>query len=300
MEMPPPLVSVIIPSLNRLDFVKNLLADLRAQDFDEFEVLVIDQSDTPYFLSAWECRYFHLRQKGPCNARDFGVRKSAGKVLVFLDDDARIDKDFLRLLAGPILKGDEVASCGAICGENGKHAYAHFGEHLAVGRQTDVCKDLFSILTSNPDSPDSGYCMSFPIGCSAILAEFFQDVGGIDLAFDPNGALEDRDLAFRILKRGKRIRFVGDAKLYHLGASEGGRRGVKSESELLSDYSFNLLYLTYKHFGEHSFNEQKLGIFYRHYLKTGLLSRSLFRIGKLLVSLSAHDLPHYKVTSFQK
>src|SRR5690606_6284367 len=40
-----PLVSVIIPTLNRYPYLEMVLKDLEAQDYRHFEVIVVDQSD---------------------------------------------------------------------------------------------------------------------------------------------------------------------------------------------------------------------------------------------------------------
>ena len=42
-----PKVSVIIPTLNRYDYLKDVLQDLEVQDYSNFEIIIVDQTDEP-------------------------------------------------------------------------------------------------------------------------------------------------------------------------------------------------------------------------------------------------------------
>ena len=39
------MVSVVIPTLNRYTYLKDVLEDLEKQDYENFEVIVVDQSE---------------------------------------------------------------------------------------------------------------------------------------------------------------------------------------------------------------------------------------------------------------
>lgn len=292
---PSKLVSIIIPSLNRKEYIINLLNDLKKQSFQDFEIIVTDQTKEPYNLSPELCRYFHVNTKGPCISRQYAIEQSNGEILVFLDDDARINENFLYKLVNPIIALSEDATCGAICDESGNYKYIDFEQRFELNKSKKFSNDLISLLTVNPNCPQSGYTLSFPTGCAAIRREVYFEIGGIDLAFDPNGALEDRDIGFRLIKSGRKIRYCPEAKLLHMGSSTGGRRDIVSQLLYISDYDINMFYFLYKHFGEEAFNEYKLHLTYVLYKKYGLLSRHFLKSVYAIYRFSVKDLMKIKL-----
>jgi len=91
--MPKPLVSVIIPTLNRPNFLKMAIVSVLNQDFKDFEIIVINDGGadvkviTDFFQDS-RIKYFqHETRKGLPAARNTGIRHSQGKYLAYLDDD---------------------------------------------------------------------------------------------------------------------------------------------------------------------------------------------------------------------
>lgn len=101
-----PVVSVIIPFLNRFDFFKETFDSLINQSFSDFEVLIIDDgsSDAEIHntleLISSDDRFFFINlglgNKGPSFCRNKGVELSKGKFLIFLDSDDLITIDCLK------------------------------------------------------------------------------------------------------------------------------------------------------------------------------------------------------------
>lgn len=91
-----PRLSVIVRSYNRLGALAELLARLLAQDHDDFEIVVVEQSThrPAEDLAAVEAlsrdprvRVLRFAPLGGPGARNAGVRASRGDILVFIDDD---------------------------------------------------------------------------------------------------------------------------------------------------------------------------------------------------------------------
>jgi glycosyltransferase involved in cell wall biosynthesis len=87
----PPLVSVIIPTRERVALLRETVESALAQTFDQIEVLVVeDGSNTAATaLRGYDHRVRYLRQEhhGVSVARNNGVRHASGEWLAFLDDD---------------------------------------------------------------------------------------------------------------------------------------------------------------------------------------------------------------------
>ena len=87
-----PLVSVIIPTYNRGWILKEAIDSVLAQDFADYELIVVDDGssdNTPDVLDAYGSAIRILRQsnRGVSAARNFGIRESSGGLIAFLDSD---------------------------------------------------------------------------------------------------------------------------------------------------------------------------------------------------------------------
>lgn len=86
-----PLFSVVICSYNRAQFIVATLDSLRAQEFTDCEVILVDDGSTDNTLELVrqypEVKIFTQKNKGPGVARNVGVSKAAGRYIAFLDSD---------------------------------------------------------------------------------------------------------------------------------------------------------------------------------------------------------------------
>jgi glycosyltransferase involved in cell wall biosynthesis len=90
----PPAVSVVIPTHKRPHLLHRALDSVRAQDFADFEVLVVDDGQcdaTAQVVATFaDPRIRYLRQpenRGVAAARNRGLREARGHFIAFLDDD---------------------------------------------------------------------------------------------------------------------------------------------------------------------------------------------------------------------
>lgn len=87
-----PLVSVIIPTYNRKGIVMDTINSVYAQDYQNTEVIVIDDGSTDGtsdFLQSldYPIRLYSQSNAGVSSARNLGIKYAAGEYLVFLDSD---------------------------------------------------------------------------------------------------------------------------------------------------------------------------------------------------------------------
>lgn len=100
--MPNPLISVIVPTYNRADYIAEAVESALAQTYAPLELIVVDDGstdNTPVVLATYVDRLAYIRQenRGIGAARNAGVARSAGEFVAFLDDDDRWLPDKLRL-----------------------------------------------------------------------------------------------------------------------------------------------------------------------------------------------------------
>ena len=96
-----PLVSVIIPTLNRYDYLEAVLRDLESQDYSNFEVIVVDQSDdfNRSFYDDFNLNFQIINQKEKALwlARNTAIKASKGEWIALSEDDVRIRPDWIRM-----------------------------------------------------------------------------------------------------------------------------------------------------------------------------------------------------------
>ena len=103
------MISVIIPTRNRADFLSAALQSITKQDLsiDKFEVLVIDNGSTDHTSDVAtqlakrlsNLRYFYESEPGLHAGRHRGLKEAQGEVLVYADDDIRATPSWLEAIA---------------------------------------------------------------------------------------------------------------------------------------------------------------------------------------------------------
>ena len=84
--------SVIIPTYNRLNFLKKAIRSVLAQTQASYELIVVDDGSTDgtheYLVSLGNrIKPLHQKNKGPAAARNLGTQGALGTYLAFLDSD---------------------------------------------------------------------------------------------------------------------------------------------------------------------------------------------------------------------
>lgn len=195
-----PLVSVIVPTFNRSDLLKDTLSALTEQDMPlgTYEVIVVDNASTDDTVSllvqtaaASPVPFTGIRStrnRGPACSRNAGILHARGKIVAFTDSDCVPTQWWLRSIVAAFDEG-----AGAVQGRTVAHPaqaqplFNHFIETLEFDA---------SYSTSNV----------------AYLREAVIGAGG----FDPGCSYwEDVDLGWRVHRGGWRTVFSEDALVYH-------------------------------------------------------------------------------------
>ena len=193
--------SIIIPAFNAEGTLARCLSACMAQDFPDFEVLVVDDGSTDatggIVAEFPSVRLIRQANQGPAAARNHGAREATGDVLVFTDSDCVPCPDWLsRLLAG------FDASVAAI---GGTYACANPASRLARVIQAEIGRRHAQF----GDGVD--FLGSFNV---AYRAEAFRAAGGFDESYRQASG-EDNDLAYRLQDAGGTLCFTTAAVVAH-------------------------------------------------------------------------------------
>lgn len=94
-----PVVTVVIPTLSRYPYLKDVLKDLEEQDYKNIEVIVVDQSD-PFqkdFYEGWklDLTVVHQQEKALWQARNSAIKMAKGEIILLYDDDSRVEPNWI-------------------------------------------------------------------------------------------------------------------------------------------------------------------------------------------------------------
>lgn len=93
-----------MPVYNSQDYVGHAIESILEQDFDDYELLLIDDGSTDgsgavcdhYAASNPHIQVFHKENGGMCSARNYGISKSKGQYIGFCDNDDEFLPGLLR------------------------------------------------------------------------------------------------------------------------------------------------------------------------------------------------------------
>lgn len=94
-------VSIIIPTYNRLDFLKISVQSVLEQTYKQFELIIVDDGSTDdtkqwiTSLSDKRIKYIHQINQGASSARNTGIKQAQYDFIAFLDSDDRWVKNKL-------------------------------------------------------------------------------------------------------------------------------------------------------------------------------------------------------------
>lgn len=108
------LISMIVPVYNVEQYIEKCLESIINQTYNNIEIILIDDGSTDksgiicdnYSKIDNRIKVFHKKNGGLSDARNFGIKKSKGKYITFIDSDDSIESDYIEYLYNLIKKYD--------------------------------------------------------------------------------------------------------------------------------------------------------------------------------------------------
>lgn len=215
-----PLISIIIANRNGENYLRTCLTSLLKSSLKDYEAIIIDNNSTDSSIeivneyAKQDSRIRLLRNKvnkGVPFSRNKAIKKAKGDILIFLDNDTKVDKDWLK---GIVQTFSTDASIGALqckifdfkrtdlIQEVGMKLYPYTGFGTTLGRGE---KDHGQF-----DSPIEIIALGAAL---AVRKEVAKRVGGFDLKL--MHTTDDLDFSWRIWISGYKVMLSPDAKIYH-------------------------------------------------------------------------------------
>src|SRR3989344_4462300 len=99
------MISIIIPTFNEEKYLPKLLNCIKNQTYKDYEIIIADANSkdkTKAIAKKYGCKT--VRGGLPAVGRNNGAKAAKGDILLFLDADSLIEKDFLKNCLGDIQK----------------------------------------------------------------------------------------------------------------------------------------------------------------------------------------------------
>jgi glycosyltransferase involved in cell wall biosynthesis len=192
------MLSVIIPTHNRLNQLQNCLRSVLALQHPDYEIIIVNDGSTDgtrdYLdrLNNQKIKVIHhLKNLGQSKARNTGIELASGSIIAFTDDDCIVDGNWLAGLE----KIFQSNSCDFVFGATyyiSQHYKGYFPERL----------------TGNGGG-------KWPGGANiAFRQEVFKKTGGFNSSYDPYHN-EDTEMAIRCVAAGWAYKCAPLALVYH-------------------------------------------------------------------------------------
>ena len=221
-------LSVIIPNYNGIMYLEKCLKALEAQDFDDYDIIIVDDASSEEgieeaVLPYKRVRLFkHSENKGFAASVNDGIKESTADYVFLLNNDAYVEEGCLSTLVRAIeedTSGAEVFSvqCKMLSAFN----------HAIIDNAGDFYNILGWARTRGKDKLADSYEKGGEIFSACAGAAIYKRNILIELGmFDENhiSYLEDVDLGYRARIYGYVNKYEPAAKVFHEGSATSGSR----------------------------------------------------------------------------
>ncbi len=241
-----PFFSIIIVSWNALHHLKTYFPSVAATDYPDHEIILADNASTDGSKQWIRENYPDVKiaefdnNYGYCGGNNRAVPHANGDILIFLNNDVRVEPNWLKGIATCFQKDNKIAAVQPkMLWEEDSSYFEYAG---AAGGFLDkfgypLCRGrIFDTLEKDQGQYDYESDIFWASGAAlAVRKELFEKVGPFDEDFEFH--MEEIDLCWRLWNMGYHVRYCPESIVYHLG---GGSLPMDSPRKLYYNYRNNL------------------------------------------------------------
>lgn len=225
--------SVVVNTFNRLSTLPTTLRALEALRWPELEVVVVngpsDDGTDLHLDLFWKDRVkiINCPVANLSVSRNLGIEASSGEVVVFIDDDAVPEPDWLNRLLMPYADPAVGAVGGWVRDQSGVSYQAKHIQSFRTGNSN-------TLLTKPAQATEDSFVGLIGVN-SSIRRTVAVEIGGFDERF--SYLLDETDLVLRVQEAGYQVRSVPEAEVHHKFASSHIRPADPSKATMLQTSS---------------------------------------------------------------
>ena len=234
--------TVIIPNYNGMQFLEACLSSLREQKYD-FETILVDNASGDNSIAYVQENFPEVqviaadKNEGFSAAVNRGIKAATTPYVLLLNNDTRVEKDFVKNLETALDKKTDYFGIQAkMC-------------MMSEPDRMDDAGDLYCALgwafAIGKGKPQKNYNRFYPVfapcaGAAIYRKEVMGEIGFFDEAHF--AYLEDIDIAYRAKIAGYKNGFCPDAVVLHVGSGSSGSRYNAFKVRLAARNSVYLIY----------------------------------------------------------
>ncbi|MCM8787755.1 MAG: glycosyltransferase [Candidatus Omnitrophica bacterium] len=216
-------ISVVVCTANYSKLFKKTIASILKNNFRDFELIIVDQNKTDdvnnlikkFYKNNKKIIYLKDNGTGLSRARNIGWKRAKGEIISYTDDDAYVDKNWLKNIWLTFKKDKKIGIVG------GKIIPVYKNN---INSNDFIPKEFEYILPSldlgnKIKEYDGG---ALPPGVNySIRNNFFEKLGGFDEFFGSNNKRklqifgEDSDMTIRVKKKEYKVIYNYKVIVYH-------------------------------------------------------------------------------------
>lgn len=213
-----PFISIIIASLNGMHYLNDCLSSISNLDYpkEKLEVILIDDGSQDKTYEFIKENFSNIkiirnrRNRGVAASRNIGIKNAKGKLIAFLDNDVRVEKNWLFELVKAIEEDREIGICAS------KLLFKDKPEILnSTGGVMNIYADAWDRGVFEKDRGQYDIERRVFFGCSAAMLvrrEVLERIGYFDSRLY---IYEDVDLGWRVNLLGYKVIYVPTSIGYH-------------------------------------------------------------------------------------
>lgn len=200
------LITVIVPIYNVGEYLDECITSIINQKYKKLEILLIDDGSTDssaeisdkYSKKDKRIKVFHKKNGGLSDARNFGIEKSSGNYICFIDGDDFVTDDYVSSMFENIKKYDvKIVACG-FCKLYGNNIRKEINfQNIKRVYEGDECQIYLNII---------GY-----YNVSACNKLFKKDLFD-EIRFPVGAKSEDWFVMYKIVEKAQKIYYNSDTK----------------------------------------------------------------------------------------
>jgi len=211
--MSSPKVSVIIVNYNGKELLKKCLESLFKVEYENFEVILVDNNSTDRTLEFVTKNYPSIiiikldSNKGFAEPNNIGSKIAKGDYLLFLNNDTIVTPDFISKMIKVVENDKKIGICQSLL----------LKPDGSIDSSGDFI-DKLGIVYNSKTKIDEIREISSARGASMLIREkIFDELGGFDEKFFVS--FEDVDLSWRAWILGYRVILIPASVVYHTGGT---------------------------------------------------------------------------------
>ncbi len=231
------LISIIIPVYNVEKYLKKCINSVINQSYKNLEIILIDDGSTDksgiildeYSKIDKRIKVYHKKNGGLSSARNYGIKRSNGSYICFIDSDDFISKYMIENLLNNLLKTkSDISICGM--------------KYFYVG---DEINDDYSYKYFEYNSEEALLKMidyQSGVAPNAVNKMYKRELFSDDCLYPIGKLYEDMGITAKLFNKCNKIVYTPDCYYYYLQREDSITNEIFKEKDLDHIYMSKLLY----------------------------------------------------------